>query len=481
MEIDEKLIEQIVRNVVDKVAATSYSGTLSSSGASNYSTKVNKDGPLFDNIETAIAAAKEAQKRFVDLGRDARYGIVESIRKASLANAEKWAKMAVEETGMGRVEDKIIKNIVAAERTLGPEDLEIKSYSRCCTDNGTLTVDMAPYGVIAAITPMTNPAPMIINNTIIMISAGNSVVFLPHPSAKKVTLDALLVVHQAIVDAGGPENLITSTKEPNINNASICMAHKDIDLICATGGPAIVQIAMKSGKKVLGAGPGNPPVLVDDTADIARAAREIVAGASFDNNILCNEEKVLICMRSVADKLLNELSKNNCMILNSEEAQRVTNLVVKNGEIDKKLMGKDCAVILKQAGINAKDDLRLAVFVANDEMHPLVQHEQLMPILPMVIVETFEEGVRMACRVEHGFKHTAIIHSNNIERITYFAQEINTTTVQVNGSSQRSGGDLHNGGTSWTIAGATGEGCTTPRSFTRQRRLSIYGAMNFVK
>ena len=340
---------------------------------------------------------------------------------------------------------------------------------------------MAPYGVIAAITPMTNPAPMIINNTIIMISAGNSVVYLPHPSAKKVTLDALLVVHKAIVDAGGPENLITSTKEPNIENAGICMASKDINLICATGGPAIVEIAMKSGKKVLGAGPGNPPVLVDDTADIARAAREIIAGSSFDNNILCNEEKVLICMRSVADRLLSEMGKNNCLVLNEQEGEKVTNLVIKNGSVDKKLMGKDCSIILKQAGISAKENLRLAVFVAKDETHPLVQHEQLMPILPMVIVDTFEEGVRMACRVEHNFKHTAMIHSANIERITYYAQEINTTTVQVNGSALRTGGDLHNGGTAWTIAGATGEGCTTPKSFTRQRRLSIYGAMNFVK
>ncbi|MHB1346756.1 MAG: aldehyde dehydrogenase [Candidatus Humimicrobiaceae bacterium] len=474
MDIDAKLIEQIVRNVVENVVSPG-------SGSAARSFAGIAGGPLFDNIESAISAAKEAQRKFIDLGRDARYGIVESIRKASLANAEKWAKMAVEETGMGRVEDKIIKNITAAERTLGPEDLEIKSYSRCCTENGTLTVDMAPYGVIAAITPMTNPAPMIINNTIAMISAGNSVVYLPHPSAKKVTLDSLLVVHKAIVDAGGPPNLITSTKEPDIKNASLCMASKDINLICATGGPAIVEIAMKSGKKVLGAGPGNPPVFVDDTADIARAAREIIAGSSFDNNILCNEEKVLICMRSVADRLLSELGKNNCMVLSSEEGARVTNLVIKDNAVDKKLMGKDCSIILKQAGINAREGLRLAVFVVLDEMHPLVQHEQLMPILPMVIVDTFEEGVRMACRVEHNFKHTAMIHSTNIERITYFAQEINTTTVQVNGSALRTGGDLNNGGTSWTIAGATGEGCTTPKSFTRQRRLSIYGSMNFVK
>lgn len=475
MNIDEKLIEQIVRNVVNNVVSPN------SAGSASQAQQQPAGGPLFDTIEEAIAAAKIAQKQWVEGGKDARFGVVEHIRKVSLANAEKWAKAAVAETGMGRVEDKIIKNIVAAERSLGPEDLEIKSFSRCCNDNGSLTVDMAPYGVIAAITPMTNPAPMVINNTIIMISAGNSVVYLPHPSAIKVTLDSLLAVHDAIVAAGGPRNLITSTKTPNIDNAKIAMSHKDVSLICATGGPAIVDIAMRSGKKVLGAGPGNPPAVVDDTADIARAAREIIHGASFDNNILCNEEKILICMRAVADRLLGELGKGNCYILNNEEAQRVTNLVVKNGEIDKKLMGKDCAVILKQAGINVRDDLRLAVFVADDEMHPLVQHEQLMPVLPMLIVDTFEEAVRMACRVEHNFKHTAMIHSTNIERITYFAQEINTTTVQVNGSSQRSGGDLHNGGTSWTIAGATGEGCTTPRSFTRQRRLSIYGSMNFVK
>ncbi len=471
MAIDEKLIEQIVRNVVSNV--------VSSSPAERYSS-ASSDG-LFDNIEDAIAAAKEAQKKFVDLGREVRYGIVESIRKASLANVDKWARMTVEETGMGRVDDKKMKITVAAERTIGPEDLEIKSYSSCCETVGTLTVEMAPYGVIAAITPMTNPTPMIINNTICMISAGNSVVYLPHPSAQKCTLDAFKVVHKAIVDAGGPPNLITASRNTKVENAKVAFNAKDIALICATGGPAIVDIAMRSGKKVLGAGPGNPPAVIDDTCDIQRAARETVFGSSFDNNILCNEEKIIIVMRNVADQFISALAKSNAYVLSSEEAAKVTALVVRDGQIDKGLMGKDAAIILGKAGIHADPKLRLAVFVTNDENHPLVQHEQMMPVCPILIVDTFEEAVDIACRVEHDFKHTAMIHSNNIDRITYFAQRIGTTTVQVNGSSQRTGGTLHTGGTSWTIAGATGEGCTTPRSFTRQRRLSIFGSMNFVK
>lgn len=472
MALDENQIEEIVKGVVENLLTST--DTASLKNAHLFSTG---DG-LFDNIEDAILAAKASQKKFVDLGREIRYRIVDSIRKVSLATKEKFARMAVEETKMGRYEDKVLKNEVAALYTPGPEELEITTYSN---EKGVISTEGTSFGVIAAIAPMTNPVPTIINNTICMISAGNSVVYLPHPSAHNVTIEIFKVVHKAIVDAGGPANLITAARQSKIENAAAVFKSNDVDLIVVTGGPGIVRLAMKSGKRVMGAGPGNPPVVVDDTTDIEKAAADIVTGASFDNNILCNEEKIIICMRSITDKLLSAFSRNKTVVLNSEQAEKVTNLVVKDSEIVKSYMGKDCNIILKEAGIEVDPSIRLAVFVTNEELHPMVQHEQLMPVVPVLVVDTFDQAVQTAVRVEHNFKHTALIHSKDIARITKFAQTINTTTVIVNGPSKSAAADVAKGGTSWTIAGATGEGNTTPRTFLRQRKLIINNAMNFVK
>ena len=500
MAIDENQVEKIVKEVVSNLFAATGTSTLkapvsshdelsatvspvSSAGASVPEASAStwqQTGPsngLFDSISDAIKAAKTAQEKYINMGRDIRFKIVDAIRKASLAQKERLAKLTVEETKMGRYEDKIRKNEVGALYTPGPEDLEIKTYSN---ENGIITIEGAAFGTIGAITPMTNPVPTIINNTICMISAGNSVVYLPHPSAHNCTLDIFGIVHNAIVQAGGPPNLITAAKDSKIENAATVFKSPDIDLIVVTGGPGIVRLAMKSGKRVMGAGPGNPPVVVDDTANIQKAAADIVFGASFDNNILCNEEKICIVLRSVADRLFDEFSRSNAVVLDAQQAEKVTNLIVKDGEIVKSYMGKDCGIILNDAGIAAGKNIRLAVFTAQ-ESHPVVQHEQLMPILPVLIVDTFEEALAAAIRVEHNFKHTAVIHSNNLERITKFAQEINTTYVVVNGPSQALAGEVYRGGTTWTIAGATGEGVTSPRTFARERRLVVSGGMNFVK
>jgi len=472
--IDESQIEKIVRGVVENLLSSQSASKLKNSQSSAPSAE--NEG-LFDRIDDAIAAAKVAQAHFVELGREARYKIVDSIRKAAQANKERLARMTVEETKMGRTEDKILKIEVAALYTPGPEELEIKTYS---DEKGIVTVEGAPFGVIAAITPMTNPGPTIINNTIAMISAGNSVVFLPHPSAHNCTLETFKIVHRAIVDAGGPPNLITAAKASKIENTATIFKSPDVDLLVVTGGPGIVRLAMKCGKRVMGAGPGNPPVIVDDTADVEKAAADIMNGATFDNNILCNEEKICICMKSVADKLLAAFARNKTIVLNEEQAQKVINVVVKDGEIVKGYMGKNCDVILKDAQINIDPGIKLAVFIAKED-NPMVQHEQLMPVLPIVIVDSFEEAVKVAVRVEHGFRHTAIIHSKDIGRITKFGQEINCTILVVNGPSQSLAVGVSKGGTTWTIAGATGEGTTSPKIFTRMRRLIVNDAMNFVK
>jgi len=470
--VDESQIEKIVREVVNNLIANSKVSTLLEAGVLTESA----DG-LFNRIEDAIAAAKNAQARFINMGREVRFKIVDAIRKASLAEKKRLAQMTVEETKLGRVEDKIRKIEVAALFTPGPEDVEIKTYS---DEKGVIIVQGAPFGVIAAITPMTNPVPTIINNTICMISAGNSVVYLPHPSAHNVTLEIFKIVHRAIVDAGGPSNLITAAKESKIENASVIFKSPDVNLLVVTGGPGIVRLAMKSGKRAMGAGPGNPPVIVDETADIEKAAADITFGASFDNNILCNEEKVCIVLRSVLDRLLSAFRQNNTVVLSDEQARKVTDTVTKDGEIVKGYIGKNCDLILRDAGISADPSVRLAVFVTKED-HPIVQHEQMMPILPIIVVDTFDEAVAVAVRVEHGFRHTAIIHSNDIARITKFGQAIGTTAYVVNGPSQSVAVDTTKGGTAWTIAGATGEGNTSPKTFTRQRNLVVNNAMNFVK
>jgi propionaldehyde dehydrogenase len=470
--IEEKQIEEIVRGVVNNLVTTPGTSTFTAApGASS-------SNGIFEKISDAIDAAKVAQPQLVAIGREKRYRIIANIRKRCLENAEKFARMAADETGLGRYEDKVIKNQVAVNFSPGPEDLDIKTFS---DETSNVTIDRSPYGLIAAITPMTNPTPGIINNAIVMISAGNSIMFLPHPAAHKCSLEAIKVIHAAIVEAGGPANLITAAADSKVENVSTAFKSDKVDMIAATGGPGIVRLSMKSGKKVIGAGPGNPPVIVDETADIGRAAIEITNGSSFDNNILCNEEKVCICIRSISDKLLSAFSASNAMVLSREQADKVIGLVVKDGEINKDYIGKDAAKILKDAGIDCDPSIRLAVFVADSEDNPIIQHEQLMPVLPIFLVDNFEEAMAVAVRCEHGFGHTAMIHSKDIDRITRFGQIIDTTNFIVNARSQVVAVSNEKGGTSWTIAGATGEGNTTPRSFTKQRVMYVAGAMNFVK
>jgi len=425
--IDEKQIEEIVRGVVNNLVTTP--GTSAFKAAPGASSS----NGIFEKVSDAIDAAKAAQPALVALGREKRYRIIANIRKRCLENAEKFARMTADETAIGRYEDKVIKNQVAVNFSPGPEDLDVKTFS---DETSTITIDRSPYGLIAAITPMTNPTPGIINNAIIMISAGNSIMFLPHPAAHKCSLEAIKVIHAAIVEAGGPANLITAAADSRVENVSTAFKSDKVDMITATGGPGIVRLSMKSGKKVIGAGPGNPPVIVDETADIGRAAVEITNGASFDNNILCNEEKVCICIRSISDKLLSAFSASNAMVLSREQADKVVGLVVKGGEINKDYIGKDAAKILKDAGIDCDPSIRLAVFVADTEDHPMIQHEQLMPVLPIFLVDNFEEAMAVALRCEHGFGHTAMIHSKDIDRITRFGQLIGTTNYIVNARSQ---------------------------------------------
>lgn len=431
---------------------------------------------IFDTVDEAVAAAKEAQKKLNLLDLEKREIIISAIREASINNANYLAALCVEESQMGRVDDKIAKIILAAKKTPGTEDLIPWAKSG---DHGLTLVERGPFGVIASITPVTNPVSTIVNNGIGMIAGGNTVVINPHPRAIRVSIETIKLINDAIAKAGGPRHLICTVKEPTIETSQQMMKHPDVRLISATGGPGVVKAALSSGKKAIGAGAGNPPVVVDETADIAKAAHDIVLGASFDNNLPCISEKVAIVVEEVAQKLMDAFKNENVYILNDDEARAITEKVIVEGAVNKELVGKDASYILRQIKVEPISDVRLLIMPA-DKDHPLVHHEQLMPVLPVVTVSDVDEAIDFAVKCEQGNRHTAIMHSKNVDHMTKYARAIETTIFVKNGPSYAGIGMGGEGFTTFTIAGPTGEGLTSARSFTRQRRCILVDGFRIV-
>jgi len=431
---------------------------------------------VFSHIEEAIAASEVAYHRFSQTTLENRNQIITSVRKKCKEHIEKLSNMAQEETGLGRALDKITKNKLVIEKTPGTEILV--PYART-GDFGLVLEERASYGVIGSITPCTNPTETIINNGIGMIAGGNAVVFNPHPQAKNVSAYCVEIMNEAIIAAGGPENLISTIENPTIESAQALMKHKAIRLLVVTGGGGVVKEAMASGKKTIAAGPGNPPVLVDETADIDRAGRHIMKGASLDNNIICIAEKETIVVDSVADALISAMKKYNCYIATSSQIKELEQIILEKGKPNKKFIGKNANVILKEIGVQAGDDVRLVVCEVAKE-HPFVQEEMMMPVMPVVRVQNFEEGVMVAQQAEHGYKHTAVIHSLNIDHLHHMACVMNTSIFVKNSPSYGGLGYGGEGYTSFTIASPTGEGMTSAFDFTRKRRCTLKGHFRIV-
>ncbi len=436
---------------------------------------------VFENVEDAILAAKESQKKLMELSMKKRNEIIAAMRKVSLDNAEKLAVMAHEETGFGRVADKIVKNILAAEKTPGTEDLCSGAFTG---DNGMTLVEMAPYGVIGSITPSTNPSSTIINNSISMVAAGNAVVFNPHPSAKKVTCEAISLLNKAINDVGGPRELLTAPLNPTMDTSKIIMTHKDVRILVVTGGEAVVEVAMKSGKKVIAAGPGNPPVIVDETANIKKAAYDVFRGASFDNNILCIAEKEAFILNGVFTEFLHEMARNGAYELKRHEIDIVTKVLFTTNEkgvsvANRKYVGKSADEILKACNIYGHQDSKLIVAEVLDN-HPFVTVEMLMPVLGLVRVYSIDEAIEKAVIAEGGRHHTAIMHSESVTNLTKAARALDTTIFVKNAPSFAGLGIEGEGFTSLTIATPTGEGITSAKSFTRLRRCTLSGGFRII-
>jgi len=428
---------------------------------------------IFATVDDAVAAARTAFEQFDGASLEARQRIIASIRECMLEHAEALACHAHEETGLGRVEDKIVKNRLVARKTSGTEVLTPQAVTG---DDGLTLTEYAPYGVIGAITPTTNPTSTIICNTIAMLSAGNSIVFNVHPNARECSMGNVRLLHKAIVSAGGPENLVTTVAEPTIESAQALMTHKGVRLLAVTGGSGVVRQAMTSGKRAICAGPGNPPVVVDATADLELAGRQIVAGASFDNNIVCTDEKEVIAVESVVEELMRQMGRNGAYVLNEGELHRVEQAIFseqrgprKHAVVEKDLIGKNAGVILERAGIACNGDPKLLVArVPND--HPLIWTEQMMPVLPVTAVPDVETGIALAKEAEHGYGHSAGMYSRDIDALSRMARTINTSIFTKNGPFFAGLGEGGEGHCSFTIASPTGEGLTGPVSFSRLRR-----------
>ena len=468
MNVSEQVVSDIVRKVLERLGR----GPTAAGAAS----RATVGSGIFPDLNSAVDAARVAHETLAGEMLELRDKIIRAMRRCIVDNAEALSRDAVAETGLGRAEDKIAKNVLAAESTPGLEILQPIAFSG---DDGLTLIERAPWGVIGSITPCTNPTETIINNAIGMVAAGNAVVFNAHPLAKGVSSRAIQLLNKSVTDAGGPPNLLSGVAEPTIETAQAMMSHPGIALLVVTGGPAVVKAAMASGKKVIAAGPGNPPALVDETAVIRKAARDIVSGASLDNNIVCIDEKVCLAVKSIADELKEEMKKSGAIELNASQADRLTDKVLAekgsrtvHGAPAREFVGRDARVLLDAIGIKRSEDIRL-IIAEVDLDHPLVWTEQLMPFLPVVRVKDVEEGIFLAKEVEQGCRHTATMHSRNIEMLSRMARTINTSLFVKNGPAYAGLGKGGVGYTSFTIAGPTGEGMTTARNFTRERRCTL--------
>lgn len=472
MQIDENLIRSVIAEVLSQVGADS--GASENGSSSKTTGFVGRHG-VFTCVDEAVAAARAAFEQLRERTKDDRKKIIDIIRRISIDQCEELGLMEMEETKIGRPEHKIEKLKTLGEQTPGVEFLETRAFSG---DKGLAIIERAPFGVIGAITPVTHSLPTITGNAVSMLAGGNTVVVNPHPSGKKVATEGVRRFNEAIHREMGIDNLICVISEPTLESAAGLFKHRQVALICVTGGPAVARAALNSGKRAIVAGPGNPPVVVDETADLDNAARSIIQGASYDNNLLCIAEKEVFVVDSVFDKMMQAMDRAGAARLNANQiAQLTSQAIVKVGDdhhdaANKDFIGKDAWYLAQAAGVTIPKTVEL-VYGETDEHHPFVSVEQMMPFVPFVRARDVDHAIAMAKKYEHGFRHTAIIHSRDVRNMTKMGRELDVTLFVKNGPCMASLGLGGEGYLSFSIAGPTGEGVTTPTTFTRERRCSM--------
>lgn len=436
---------------------------------------------VFDSVDDAVNAAAEAQRKFEAMGLEQRRKAVACVRKICIEQADALGRAEFEETKIGKLKHKIEKLIVAGEKTPGVEFLMTRAYTG---ENGITLEEFAPFGVVGIITPVTHSLPTLAGNAINLLASGNALVCNPHPAGARIACHGAQLFNKAIHQAIGLNNLITVIGKPTLETADAIFAHRGVRLLCVTGGPAVARAALRSPKRAIVAGPGNPPVVVDETACLDNAARSIIAGGAYDNNLLCIGEKEVFAVAAIFEELMEAMTKHKAVRLNKEQIAALTKVAFVPGEsgklvVNKDLIGQDAAVLAKHAGVNVPGDTEL-VFGETDETHPFVDHEQMMPFVPFVRVPDVDAAIALAKKYEHGFKHTAIIHSRNVDTITRMGREMDVTLFVQNGPSMACLGLGGEGYLSFSIATPTGEGVTTPLTFTRVRRSTTVGSMRVI-
>lgn len=442
----------------------------------------NGDFGVFANVDDAVAAANDGYQKLRNATLETRAKAIECVRQICESQAVELGTAEMKETKIGRLDHKIEK-LKILRRVPGMEFMKSEVFSG---DHGLAVIEAAPFGVIGAVTPVTHSLPTLACNVINMVSAGNTVVFNPHPSGKFIACEGTRRINRAIYEATGLENLFTIVSEPTLESAAALFAHRGIRLLCVTGGPGVAKAALQASKRAIVAGPGNPPVVVDETADLAIAAKSIIQGGAYDNNLLCIGEKEVFAVHTIFDQLLSEMSRAGAHRLNAAEVDRMTKVAFSPPEkpgdhwhLNRDLIGKDASVLAEQIGVKVAAGTTL-LFGETNVDNPFVPEEQMMPFVPFIKVRDVAEGIRLAKEAEHGFRHTSLIHSRNVRNMTVMGKELDTTLFIKNGPCGAGLGLGGEGYLSFSIAGPTGEGVTTPLTFTRQRRCTLVDDLRIV-
>jgi len=472
--IDEKLVAKVVGEVLARLKTQQPAAP--SGGQSGFG--------VYEDMNVAVDAARRSFEKLREGGMTARKKAIAVIRKLCVQKAKEWGEIEFNETKIGRLDHKIEKLGICGDLVPGVEMLDRMAFSG---DSGLTVIDYAPWGVIGAITPSTHSVPTLTGNAINMVAAGNAVVYNTHPSAAKCAAIAIREYNRAIFAETGISDLLTTVVKPTLDTFDAMCKHPDVKLLCVTGGPAVVAAAMKTGKRAVCAGPGNPPVVVDETADLDHAARSIIQGASYDNNLLCIGEKEVFVVASVADKLMEALRRAGAVQLDEKQVEALAEkaFVFPQGKgagcphpvVNRDLVGRDAAVLAKAIGLDVPASTQL-LFGETKADHIFVDEEQMMPFIPVVRVPDVDTAIAEAIKAEHGYKHTGIMHSQNIRNLTKMAQEIDTTLFIKNGPCMTGLGLGGEGFLSFSIATPTGEGVTTPMTFTRSRRCVMVENLN---
>jgi aldehyde dehydrogenase len=435
------------------------------------------------SVDDAASAAREAFEKFQELGIAERKIATQCIRDICLAGKVRLGHMEMDETKIGRRDHKVEKLVTAAERTPGVETLRTDCISG---DYGVTLTEYAPFGVIGAITPVTHSLPTLASNAIEMLAAGNAVVFNAHPSGANVAKEGVRLFNEAIREKIGIDNLITIVDPPTIESAQELFDHKEVRLIVVTGGPAVARAALASRKRAIVAGPGNPPVVVDQTADLDKAARSIITGAAYDNNLLCIGEKEIFAVESIFESLLAAMGRHGGHPLTTSQMTQLEKVVFGPADdgsgktvLRKEYVGKDPHVLAATIGVNVPEGTQV-LYAETNEYSPFVDHEQMMPVLPFVRCRHVDQAIDLAKKYEHGFRHTAIIHSNDLRALTRMGQVMDCTIYVKNGPSSAGIGSGGEGLLSFSIATPTGEGVTSPMTFTRQRRCTLVDSLRII-